>query len=146
MRTRVSLLLALFTIVCGCAFLSPPPPYDPALDAGLTALEKKVDAFFEDVIRSAGTPGATSAAFAARYEDLDREVDSLRARAAGAGGRGKSLEVFDQLRESLDCVEDAHRDGLTPAEVDIVRKLVDTQVRLLLRLERARQGAPKEGP
>lgn len=135
-----ALLVALLTLACGCAAVWSSPPYDPAFDAALGDFRKDADAFFEDVACAAGTPDGTWEHFEGAYRTLEDELSGLTQQAA-LGRRGApAMESLGLVAQNLDAIEAMHRDGITPAEVTVVRRLVDTQVRLLIQLERAKRG------
>lgn len=141
MRMRVLVLAALLTVTCSCAFWPAAAPYDPLFDAGLVNLQKDVRAFFDEVEQCAGTEQGTHSAFASDYRTFTSRIAGLRGQAVRHARNGSTLQSLDLLRENFDQVEAMHRDGLLPEEAAVLRSLVDTQLRLLIDLERAKRGA-----
>jgi hypothetical protein len=135
--------LLLFT--CACSALLP-APYDPAFDAGMVHLRKDVTAFFDEVAACNGTDRGTHSAFSDDYRSFGNRMAALRGQAARHARNGSTLRSLDLLRENFDKVEAMHREGLIPEEVDLLRELVDTQLRLLVQLERAKRGSAGEAP
>ena len=109
-------------------------------------------------------PRRSPRGFAAMDPQRQREIASLGGRAAHQSGHAheftseearvagrkrharndSTLRALDLLRESFDKVEAMHREGLIPEEVTVLRELVDTQLRLLVQLERAKRGSTAE--
>lgn len=144
MRMRVFVLAALLTVACSCALWPAGAPYDPLFEAGLVNLQKDVRVFFDEVGKYAGTGQGTHSAFASDYRTFSSRIAGLRGQAASHARNGSTLQSLDLLRESFDKVEAMHRQGLVAEEAEILRSLVDTQLRLLLGLERAKRGAAAE--
>jgi hypothetical protein len=146
MNARISPALAvLLLLFCGCAALPFSAPYDPAFDAALAGFGKDAEALFDDLGRAAGTPGSGWERFDSAYRSLDAQLDALTQQVILRDGHPSTLEALDLVRENLAACEALHRDGIAPAEVGVVRRLIAGQVRMLLQLERARRGAGKEG-
>ena len=140
MRTRIPIIALLLTLTCSCALMTPSAPYDPAFDAGLVALRKDVHAFFDELAASAGKPDGAYSVFAPEYRTFSDGIAALRGQAVRHARNDATVQSLDLLRENFDKVEAMHRDGLLPEEVEILRPLVDTQLRLLVELERAKRG------
>jgi hypothetical protein len=137
---------ALLLLLSACSALLPAAPYDPAFDAGVVHFQKDVTAFFDEVAACNGTGGGTHSAFSDDYRSFVTRVAGLRGQAVRHARNDGTLRALDFLGESLDKVEAMHREGLIPEEVDVLRALVDTQLRLLVQLERAKRGSVAEGP
>lgn len=144
MSKRISLVAALLLLTCGCAALALSSSYDPAYAAALEDFQKEADTFFEDLGRTAGTPDGGWDRFEPEYRALEADLNQLTQRAMVRRGNASLLESLDLVRQNLDACEQLHRDGITPAEAAVVRRLVSTQVRMLIQHERARRGSGKE--
>jgi hypothetical protein len=142
MNKRLSLLAALLMLSCGCAAFLSSSPDDPAFDAALEDFGKDADSFFEDLGNVAGTPEGEWDRFEPAYRALEADLDRLTQQAMVRRGNTTLLQSLDLVRRNLAGYEQLHRDGITPAEVTVVRRLVATQVRMLVEHERARR---KEG-
>lgn len=139
MKKRVSLIAALVMLACGCAAFLLSSPYDPAFDAALEDFRKDTDTFFEDLGRAAGTPDGGWERFEPTYRALESDLSQLAQQAMVRSGNTSVLQSLAFVRQNLAACEDLHRDGITPAEVSVVRRLVSTQVRMLVEHERARR-------
>lgn len=144
--TRMAAVAALLLLTCACSALLPAAPYDPAFDAGMVHFQKDVTAFFDEVAACSGTDRGTHSAFSDDYRSFVDRIAALRGQAARQARNDSTLRALDLLGESFDKVEAMHREGLIPEEVDVLRELVDTQLRLLVQLERAKRGSVAEGP
>lgn len=144
MSKRLSLIAALVMLACGCAAFLLSDPYDPAFDAALEDFRKNTDTFFEDLGRAAATPDGDWERFEPAYRSLEADLNRLTQQAMLRPGNTSLLQSLDLVRQNLAACEELHRDGITPAEVTVVRRLIDTQVRMLLELEHARSGSGKE--
>jgi hypothetical protein len=145
-RTRLAVAAALLLFTGACSALLPAAPYDPAFDAGMVDFQKDVTAFFNEVAACNGTGRGTHSAFSDDYRSFGNRMAALRGQAARHARNDSTLRALDLLRENFDKVEAMHREGLIPEEVDVLRTLVDTQLRLLVQLERAKRGSAAEGP
>ena len=145
MHPRTSAMFVMILFASSCALL-PGAPYDPAFDTGAVNLRKDVNAFFDEVAACNGTDQGTHSAFAGDYRAFTSRIAGLRGQAVRHPRNESTLQSLDLLRENFDKVEQTHRDGLLPEEVTILRELVDTQLRLLIQLERAKRGSAVEAP
>ena len=143
-RSRMAVVVTLFLFTCACSVFRPSAPYDPAFDAGMVHFQKDVTAFFEEVAACNGTDRGTHSAFSGEYRSFSNRMAGLRGQAARHARNDSTLRALDLLRESFDEVEAMHREGLIPEEVTVLRELVDTQLRLLVQLERAKRGSTAE--
>ena len=142
MSKRLSLIAALLALFCGCTALMFSDPYDPAFDAALSDFQKDTETFFEDLGRAAGTPEGGWERFEPRYRALETDLGALAQQASVRRGNATMLDSLDLVRQNLAECEELHRDGIAAAEVTVVRRLIATQVRMLIQLEQARR---KEG-
>ena len=145
MSKRIPVLAALLLLSCGCAAFLLSSPYDPAFDAAVTGFQKNTGVFFDSLGDAAGTPDGGWERFEPAYRSLETELDALTQQATVRPRNAVILQSLDLIRQNLATCEGLHRDGITPAEVNVVRRLVGTQVGLLLQLERARREPAKEG-
>ena len=143
--TALRIPVAVFLIaLAGSCPLLPSAPYDPVFDTQVVALRKDVSAFFDELEACAGKPAGTYSAFSTEYRTFSNSIADLRGLAVRHPRNDATVKSLDLLRENFDKVEAMHRDGLLPEEVEILRPLVDTQLRLIVDLERAKRGAVKE--
>lgn len=140
---RIPVAVFLIALVGSCPLL-PSAPYDPVFDTQVVALRKDVGAFFDELGACAGKPEGAYSAFTVEYRTFSDHIARLRGLAVSHPRNDATVESLDLLRENFDKVEAMHRDGLLPEEVEILRPRVDTQLRLIVDLERAKRGAAKE--
>jgi hypothetical protein len=136
------IILALLT---GCA--SRVAPHDAAIAAGLADLQASTGRFFDQLQQVIGTPDADWECHAAWYEQTRAEIDALRVRAAAYGVTNAStLDALALLDDSVGGLEQAHAAGLSSAaEIPVLRSLFDSQLRMLVQLEAAKQRTPVAG-
>ena len=140
-RAPIALTLAL--LFAGCSLL-PSAAYDPVFDAALVDFQTDSRAFFDQVAAGSGTgPGAYSA-FSDDYHTFSERLAGLRAMAAQHQRNESTLQSIDLLQQNFTRIEAVHRDGLVREEVELLRAVIDTQVRLLIQLERDKRGAKPE--
>jgi len=141
MKRNYQLILALAIFVTGCTmrFIA---THDPAVEGAALQLQSKFTAFFDDLQNTAGTPEGEYERYAAQYADLHAQVGDLQAKAALQSRNQLTNDSLTLLEDNLDILETAHREGLSAAEVPVLRKLIDTQVRMLVQLEVAKKREP----
>ena len=141
MKRNYQLILALAIFVTGCTmrFIA---TYDPAVESDALQLQSKLNAFFDDLQNTAGTPEGEYDRYAAQYADLHAQLGDLQARAALQSRNQLTNDSLTLLEDNLVILETAHREGLSAAEVPVLRKLIDSQVRMLVQLEAAKKREP----
>ena len=139
MSKRVALLAFLAVFSCGCAALMFSSPYDPAFASALEEYQKDTDSFFETLGTVAGTPDGRWEHFEPDYRELEVELSRITQQAAVRRGNTTLLQSLDLVRQNFATYEQLHRDGITPAEVTVVRRLIAAQVRMLIQHEQARR-------
>ncbi|HEX6160767.1 MAG TPA: hypothetical protein VF111_11415, partial [Thermoanaerobaculia bacterium] len=114
----VLIALMVFLLAAACAITS---QYDPALDRDIVALRDRVDGFLVQLEGKAGTAEGVYALHQPFYDELWIALDAL-------GGRGgKTGAALTALAENLRRLESLHRQGLTRAEVPVLRKILGVQ-------------------
>lgn len=138
MKNHHRVLLACLVVILGCTarFVA---DYDEAVHSGASSLETRLNAFFDDLQRTAGTPAGTYEQFASRYEQLYADIEQLQAQAATHARNGLTTTSLLLLDDNLQQLELIHREGLTPAQVPVLRKTFDAQMRMLVQLEVAKK-------
>jgi hypothetical protein len=128
-KRRILLSPAIILLLAsGCA--SAPVANDPQLQDGITILQQKVDDFLNLLGRVAGTAAAAYDQHAEVYVQIRGDLRDLRGRAAASPA---ALTALDALQKSVDHIEAMHRDGIGPAEVPIIARILSTQFHTLLR-------------
>jgi hypothetical protein len=127
--------LALFTCACTGMFIA---GYDAQVDRRGNALRNKVDRFFNDLERTAGTPAAAYHKHTRFYAAARKDLKALREAAGKLPGNEITVDSVGLIEQNLDQLEAMHRAGITAPEVPVIRDLIDTQFRLLLHLEEAK--------
>jgi hypothetical protein len=141
MKRYYQIVLAFAIFVTGCA-VRYVATYDPTIESDARELQSELSSHFDDLQRTAGTPEGAYDRYATRYADLNVRVSDLQARAALQSRNQLTHESLTFLADNLAVLETAHREGLTAAEVPVLRKLIDAQVRMLLQLESAKKHEP----
>lgn len=128
----------LLALLAGCA--SRVAPHDTAIAAGLAKLQASHARFFDQLQQTAGTAGAAWESHSAWYVQTRAELAVLRTRAASYGLKhDPTAGALELLEQSVDELEQAHAEGLSPGEIPLLRTLFDSQLRMLIQLEAAKQ-------
>ena len=128
MRTRLTALFLLALLLASCAGST---ASEPTIGPEILALQQKVDRFLATFQNVAGTSDGDYAAHALFYLELQKNVTVLRNRAAIVPGNAAAVADLDGISENLVHLESLHRQGVTPAEVPVLRKLLGTQFNAL---------------
>lgn len=139
-HSKILMLVAALILGCSVRYIA---GYDPAVDGGTRQLQAKFDALFEDLDRTAGTPEGAYEFYASRYDALRADIAGLQWSVDANPRNGLTSTSLSLLDDNLHLLEAAHREGLSRAEVPVLRKLFDTQLRMIVELETAkkREGA-----
>jgi hypothetical protein len=122
--TRILLAALVFFLAAACAATS---DYDPQFDRDLVALRDKVDLFLAQLEQTAGTSEGAYSAHEGFYDELWVSLDALRQRAEVRPTNGPTSTSLAALAGNLRRLEALHRQGLTPAEVPVLRKILGPQ-------------------
>ena len=143
MKPHLKALVVIATLVLGCS-VSYIAEYNPVIDSNVRELQAKFDALFDDLGRTAGTPDGEYAHYAAQYDALRVDIAALQHESSVMPKNGLTNTSLSLLDDNLHQLEVAHREGIGPAEVPVLRKLFDTQLRMIVELETAkkRESAP----
>ena len=128
MRGRLFALALAALLLVSCAGSNIP---DSAFGPDILALQGKVDSFLGKLETIAGTAEGEYAVQAVVYQQLEEDIAGLRTRAAGIPGNAAALADLDAISENLMHLESLHRQGVSPAEVPVLRKLFGTQFNAL---------------
>jgi len=142
-RGKLTAILAaiVLALLSGCA--SRVAPRDEALADGLAGLQSSTGRFFDQLQLVIGTPDADWVSHAAWYEETRTEIAALRVRASASGvTNDATLDALALLDQSVAELETAHAEGLSAAEVPVLRTLFDSQLRMLVQLEAAKSRTP----
>ena len=143
MTSRRFLILLFCLLPFGCALFSA-PSYDAELDRGATALQSKLNAHFDELQRTTGTPEGAWEHHASFYESVRADLTILFQRADTQPGNDTTVRSLALLATNVAEVEAVHRAGLSPREIPILKQLLDMQLRMLTKLEQAKKRSPKE--
>ncbi|MGZ5441465.1 MAG: hypothetical protein ACXW5U_07245 [Thermoanaerobaculia bacterium] len=133
---KALLIVALLLLGCTVRYIA---EYDPIIDGNARHLQAKLDALFEDLSRTAGTPEGEYEHYAARYDAMRVDIAGLQYDAAVQSKNELTNTSLTLLDDNLHLLEAAHREGLGRAEVPVLRKLFDTQLRMIVQLETAKK-------
>ena len=141
-HNKALLIVAMLILGCSVRFIA---EYDPAIDSKTRQLQTKFDALFEDLDRTAGTPEGAYEHYASRYDALRADIAGLRYDANAQPRNSLTSTSLSLLDDNLHQLEAAHREGIGPAEVPVLRKLFDTQLRMIVELETAKKRESASG-
>jgi hypothetical protein len=139
---KALLTVAMLLLGCSVRYLA---GYDPVVDSNARHLQVKLDALFEELSRTAGTPEGAYEVYAATYDGLRADISGLQHDAASQPRNQLTQTSLTLLDDNLRQLEAAHREGLSPAEVPVLRKLFDTQIRMIVELETAKKRESASG-
>jgi len=141
MKRHDRIILACLIIVAGCTgqYIA---DYDQSVDQGAVQLQAKFNSLFDDLQSSAGTPDGEYEHYSSRYDDLRGDIAQLQSQAVLQPHNELTSTSLTLLHDNLQQLELAHRDGLTAGQVPVLRKLFDTQLRMLVQLEVAKKREP----
>lgn len=129
---------ALLAFIAGCTGCATTAGYDPDFERDLTVLRDQVDAFLAQLETTAGTADGAYTRHEAFYAGLWVSFDALRQRAEASPVNGTTVTALAALGENLQRLESLHRQGLTKAEVPVLRKILCPQFDALCQLETAK--------
>ncbi len=109
--------------------------YDQKIDDGVTALQKKTEAFLIKLERTCQKPEGEYSNHTSFYDEAKVELSALRVRAdAIALNELTSVELKD-LKDSFEKMEEQHKLGFTPIVVAETRKILNSHFTAILKLE-----------
>jgi hypothetical protein len=135
-KTTTSLSMALLIFGCACFSIA---GFDPEIVTGAARLQHDFAVFFSGLAECAGTPDAQFERHEAFYADAWQELERLEDQARGQPANQLTLDSIDAIRDNLAALEAIHRQGISRGEVDVIATLFDSQLRMLVELENAKQ-------
>jgi hypothetical protein len=141
-KHRIHLIAIIAAVVlallAGC--VSRVAPHDAEIAAGLAELQSSHTRFFDELQRTAGTPDAAWECHTAWYEETRARIAALHTRAASYELKNDpTSHSLELLGKSVDELEAAHAGGLSGGEISVLRTLFDSQLRMLIELETAKE-------
>lgn len=145
-RATFAVLIAALVLALAAGCVSRVAPHDAVIAAGLADLQSSNSRFFDELLRTAGTPDAAWECHIVWYEGTRAEIAALRTRAESHGRKSDpTVEALELLQRSVAELEEAHAEGLSAGEIPVLRTLFDSQLRMLIELEAAKKRtAPAE--
>lgn len=140
MKTRIALALIVFLLFTACAATA---EYDPQFDTQVQSLGRKVDLFLVDLEGVAGTVDGDYKFHQPFYDQVWLAFEELQLRAGQQIGNDVTTGSLVALSENLHALERLHREGLTPGEVPILRKILGAQFQALGSIETLKKSRPK---
>ena len=137
-------LVLLGLAASGCMSVKLIADYDQKIDEGVTALQKKTEAFLVKLERTCQAPEGAYAQHVGFYDDLKVELSSLQVRADAIALNKLTSQQLDLLRDSFDKMEAQHKKGFTPILVAETRKPLNTIFTAILKLEVAKKRDAKD--
>ncbi|UCD56014.1 MAG: hypothetical protein JSV16_09170 [Candidatus Hydrogenedentota bacterium] len=110
--------------------------YDEQTDRSVTALQRKMEAFFVHLGNIAGTPEADYANYKDFYEEVRVDISAIKLRVDAKPLNTQTQEQIDLLERSVNDLEEIHELGIRHAEVvETLRKQFNTAFVAILKLE-----------
>jgi hypothetical protein len=135
-HSKVLLLVSALVVGCSARYIA---EYDPAIEGSARHLQASLDALFEDLSRTAGTPEGAYDRYADQYASIRFDLAALQHDASGQPRNEITSTSLSLLEDNLNLLEAAHREGLGRSEVPVLRKLFDAQLGTILELETAKK-------
>jgi hypothetical protein len=127
-------MLIIGLTVSGCA-IRLIADYDQKIDDGVTALQKKTEAFLIKLERTCQNQEGEYSKHISFYDEAKVELSALQVRAdAVALNELTSVELKD-LQDSFEKMEEQHKLGFTPIVVAETRKILNSHFTAILMLE-----------
>lgn len=160
---HLSIFLAISILITGCGSVKIVANHDPAIEKGVTDLQKKVESVLTKIQKSQSDPSATYDANT--YEQIQEDINVLRTRAAAWDKNTQTVKMLDELAaailenptKSTETASEktpngvppvAHfsiqarnkmKDPMGPEDIKILRTLVESHFRSILRFELLKQ-------
>lgn len=136
---RIWLVAIAVTLLVGCTNIRLVGDYDKAIDDGVTALQKKTETHLIKITAVSGSKTAPYKGTEGFYQDARIEVSSLRVRADSTTRNSLTVRMLDKLQNNLDRLERMHKEGLTVAEIPVLRGALNSQFTAILTFELAKR-------
>ncbi|QRY35531.1 hypothetical protein JVX96_29980 (plasmid) [Variovorax sp. PDNC026] len=136
---RLWLAAMVLGLLAGCTNIRLVGDYDKAMDDGVTALQKKTESH---LVRVSAVPGPKAAPYKGTesfYQDARVEISSLRVRADSTARNSLTVRMLDKLQNNYDRLERMHKEGLTVAEIPVLRGALNSQFTAILTFELAKR-------
>ncbi len=131
-------MLILSLTVSGCS-IRLIADYDQKIDDGVTALQKKTEAFLIKLERTCQKPEGEYSNHVSFYDEAKVELSALQVRADAIALNKLTSEQLEALRNSYDKMEEQHKLGFTPIVVAKTRDILNTHFTAILKLEVAKK-------
>jgi low affinity Fe/Cu permease len=109
--------------------------YDQKIDDGVTALQKKTEAFLIKLERTCQTPEGVYSNHISFYDEAKVELSALQVRTDAIALNKLTSEQLERLRDSFEKMEAQHKVGFTPIVVAETRNILNYQFTKILELE-----------
>lgn len=132
-------LLAVCILTIGCTTVHLIAEYDKKIDDGLTALQKKSEAFLVQLEHIVETPEGGYARHQDFYDGVKVDLSALKVRADAHEVNSLASQQIDLLQDSFRKLEEQHQRGMKRAMIEPFRQSLNTQFTAALKLEIAKQ-------
>lgn len=132
-------LLLVTLVFSGCSSIKLVGDYDEKIDEGITALQKATEAHLL-AIEENGSDYDSTKDF---YEKSKIEISSLRVRADAMERNSLTVKMLDKLASNIGRLEEAHKEGIQPEEVELFRGGFNSQFTAILTFELAKKRGEK---
>ena len=109
--------------------------YDQKIDDGVTALQKKTEAFLIKLERTCQRPEGEYSNHISFYDEAKVELSALKVRADAVALNKLTSEQLKDLQNSFEKMEEQHKLGFTPIVVAKTRDILNTHFTAILKLE-----------
>jgi hypothetical protein len=143
-RLLVALMLICFLGISGCA-ITLVSTYDEQTDKNVTALQKKVDAFFLKLEGLNKYPDCSYASNKSFYDDSKVDINSMQIRANAIPQNDLTIQQLDSLSNAFSSLEDLHKlkdkksTCLTREEIEPPRTAFNSIFQAILKFEIAKK-------
>jgi hypothetical protein len=138
-HVRIAIAVIVFLLAAACAATA---EYDPQFDSQVQALGRNVDSFLTDLEVVVGTPEGDYRLHQPFYDQVWLAFEELQLRAGEQPANGATSGSLNLLSENLHHLERLHREGLTAAEVPILRKILGAQFQALGSMQALKKTRP----
>jgi hypothetical protein len=137
LASLVMLVIVLAASGCTIRFMA---DYDEQVDKSVTKLQESVETLFVKIESNIGKPEGSYDQLRPLYEEIRVGIGTLEVRVSAKTKNEKTIEQVGILRNSIDALEEIHKDGIQHKDVvSILRKQFKSAFVAILTLELAKK-------
>ncbi|VTU42250.1 MULTISPECIES: hypothetical protein [unclassified Variovorax] len=137
--TRIWFIALVLSVLAGCADIRLVGTYDKQIDDGVTALQKSTETYLVKLTSGPGDKALPYKGNEAFYGETKVAVSSLRVRADATSRNSLTVRQLDTLQTNYDLFQKMHQDGISKAEIPLVRDGFNSQFTAILTFELAKR-------